>query len=263
MNVISGVRQVLTGPVDAYHKAVAQLHERTAPVKPRCDYVIDKDWRAQLGVSDDDRDRTERLCRTIEATLTEKGIRPGPESYLMFNDGDPAFLQAIWCLVRGMKATKIVETGVAHGGTSRIILEALAGKGHLWSIDLPPTAAPHLHQEIGAAVGTWPAGLWTLVFGPTRRRLPPLLASIGPIDIFIHDSQHSEYNMLFEMNRAWAALRPGGALIVDDVDLNWAFHDFSLSVRAARTLVAEAEPIRPDTRRFNNKGLFGVMIKPE
>jgi Methyltransferase domain len=88
------------------------------------------------------------------------------------------------------------------------------------------------------------------------------LASIAPIDIFIHDGQHSEYNMLFEMTRAWEALRPGGALLVDDVDLNWAFQDFSRMVNA-RKLIAEAEPIRPDTRRFNQKGLFGILIKPD
>ena len=35
---------------------------------------------------------------------------------------------------------KVVETGVAHGVTSRFILEALErnGRGFLWSIDLPP-----------------------------------------------------------------------------------------------------------------------------
>jgi predicted O-methyltransferase YrrM len=104
-------------------------------------------------VSSDDRERTDRLCRSIEATLTAKGIRAGPESYLFWNDGDPAFLQAIWRLIRRLNAAKVVETGVAHGLTSRIILEALNSRGHLWSIDLPPVRAPAVHREIGAAVG--------------------------------------------------------------------------------------------------------------
>ena len=262
MNFIAGLRQVFTGPIDASYKAIAQLHEREERKKPPCKYEIDDDWRQQLGVSDEDRELTDRLCRSIESSLVAKGIRPGPESYSMFNDGDPALVQAIWCLIRKLNATKIVETGVAHGVTSRVILEVLAGRGHLWSIDLPPTATPELHHEIGAAVGEWPTGQWSLIFGPSRRRLPKLLASVAPIDVFIHDSQHSEYNMLFEMTRAWGALRPGGALVVDDIDLNWAFHDFSRTI-SARKLVAEAEPIRPDTRRFNHKGLFGILIKPE
>ena len=68
--------------------------------------------------------------------------------------------------------------------------------------------------------------------------------------------------MLFEMTRAWAALRPGGAMVVDDIDLNTAFGEFSETV-AARKLVCEAAPIRPDTRRYNQKGLFGILLKPE
>jgi predicted O-methyltransferase YrrM len=264
MNIVSGVRQVLAGPVDASYKVIAQWHERKEwqRQKPPCRYEIDDDWRQLLGVTDDDREKTDRLYRSIEATLIAQGIRPGPESYSMFNDGDPAFVQAIWSLIRNLNATKIVETGVAHGVTTRFILEALAGRGHLWSIDLPPPAAPELHRDIGIAVGTWPTEQWSLILGPSRRRLPKLLASIAPIDIFIHDSQHSEYNMLFEMTRAWDALRPGGALVVDDVDLNWAFQDFSRMVNA-RKLIAEAEPIRADTRRFNEKGLFGILIKPD
>jgi len=110
-----------------------------------------------------------------------------------------------------------------HGVTSRIILEALKGRGRLWSIDLPPSWAPELHNEIGAAIGTWPPDQWSLIVGSSRRWLPRLLASIAPIDIFVHDSHHSGYNMLCEMTHAWRALRPGGALVVDDIDLNCAF----------------------------------------
>jgi hypothetical protein len=63
------------------------------------------------------------------------------------------------------------------------------------------------------------------------------------------------------MQLAWQALRPGGAMVVDDIDNSWAFHDFSQTVDAV-ALVAEAEPVRPDARRFNEKGLFGVLMKP-
>jgi hypothetical protein len=66
--------------------------------------------------------------------------------------------------------------------------------------------------------------------------------------------------MVFEMSLAWKVLRPGGALVVDDIDLNWAFDEFSRQVKC-ETLIAEAEPIRPDQRRFNQKGLFGVLLK--
>jgi Methyltransferase domain len=157
---------------------------------------------------------------------------------------------------------RAVETGVAHGLTSRFILEALNGRGHLWSIDLPPPASPELHKEIGVAVGDRSRQDWSLIFGSSRKRLPSLLDTIAPIDMFVHDSHHSEHNMLFEMSRAWPTIRPGGAMVVDDIDVNWAYHEFSKMVTGAM-LIGEAEPIRPDTRRFNQKGLFGVILKPD
>jgi predicted O-methyltransferase YrrM len=262
VHITSGLRQVVYDPVNAYYKAIAKWHERKERDTPNCRYAINEDWRQQLGVSDADRQQTERLCRSIQITLTAKGIRSGPESYLFWNDGDPAFTQAIWCLIRRLRASKIVETGVAHGVTTRIILEALEGYGHLWSIDLPPIWAPELHGEIAVAVGDWPSAQWSFILGPSRRRLPKLLDEIAPIDVFVHDSHHSKYNMLFEMTRAWSALRPGGAMVVDDIDLNTAFEEFSRTVVGSK-LIGEAEPIRPDIRRFNQKGLFGILFKPE
>jgi hypothetical protein len=261
MRFMSGFNQVLQDPVEAYYKAVALWRERDERDALPSVARLDRNWRERLGVSSDDRERIDRLCRSIEAALSARGIRPGPESYLFWNDGDPAFLQAIWRLVRWLNAAKVVETGVAHGVTSRIVLEALSSGGRLWSIDLRPVWAPEVHREIGAAVGDPPPGQWTLIVGSSRRRLPALLRRIAPIDLFIHDSHHTRYNMLFEMNEAWPALRPGGAMVVDDIDNNGAFAEFVRSV-PCQSLVCEAEPIRPDNRRFNEKGLFGVILKP-
>ena len=55
------------------------------------------------------------------------------------DDGDRAQAEAIWCLVAHLRPATVVETGVAHGLTSRVILEGLHrnGNGHLWSVDLP------------------------------------------------------------------------------------------------------------------------------
>ncbi len=100
MRIMSGVSQFLQNPVEAYYKAVSQWHERRDRSDAPSDRMLDRNWRQRLGVSNDDCERTNRLCRSIEATLTAKGIRPGPESYLFWNDGDPAFLQAIWRLIR-------------------------------------------------------------------------------------------------------------------------------------------------------------------
>ena len=63
------------------------------------------------------------------------------------------------------------------------------------------------------------------------------------------------------MDRAWAILRLGGAIVVDDIDANWGFKSFVETFPGHQWLICEAEPLRPDLRRFNKKGLFGIVLK--
>ncbi|HJS85852.1 MAG TPA: class I SAM-dependent methyltransferase, partial [Acetobacteraceae bacterium] len=179
-----------------------------------------------------------------------------------WNDGDAGLVRAVWCLTRNLRPAKVVETGVAHGLTSRFILEALAinKAGHLWSIDLPPLDR-RLQSEVGIAVGDRFADRWTYIKGSSRRRLPGLLSELRQIDLFVHDSLHSERNVRFELDRAWAVLRPGGAAVIDDIDANWGFHSFNAAFPGHRHFACEAEPLRPDFRRPNQKGLFGIILK--
>lgn len=195
--------------------------------------------------------------------LEEKGIAAGPESFQCWNDGDAGLVRAIWCLTRHLKPKKVVETGVAHGVTSRCILEALernGGGGHLWSIDLPPIERVW-RKQVGAAVGDRYADRWSYIKGSSRRRLPGLLSRLGEIDLFIHDSLHTERNVRFELDRAWPAIRPNGAIVVDDVDANWGFQSFTQAFSGQQSMICEAEPLRPDLRRFNKRGLFGIILK--
>jgi hypothetical protein len=67
---------------------------------------------------------------------------------------------------------------------------------------------------------------WVLVQGASRRRLPGLLRERGSIDLFVHDSQHSTRNVHWELTTSWRALRPGGFVVVDDVEHNWGFDQF-------------------------------------
>ena len=63
------------------------------------------------------------------------------------------------------------------------------------------------------------------------------------------------------MDRASANLRPGGAIVVDDIDVNRGFDSFVQSFSGFHSFVCEAEPLRPDLRRFNKKGLFGIVLR--
>jgi hypothetical protein len=246
---------------------LSEWPERRRPIRP---YSVDPDWDAQLhdhlGLSMPCKVALEAapVWSDVLARMASRGINAGPMSYLGWNDGDFGLARAAWCLVRHLGATRVVETGVAHGVTSCFVLEALArnGGGHLWSIDLPPMRHRDLHDQIGVAVLEDQRESWTYIKGSSRRRLPGLLKRTAPIDLFIHDSKHSTENVLFELKLAWSALRPGGAVLVDDVDTNNGFHRFCETVGHDRAWVCEAEPARPDERRANRKGYFGVILKP-
>ena len=254
------MERIIRNPVESYFRAIARWKDRNETGR-QSDYPITHGWRNLIGVTDDDREQTQRIWPLVFERLQRRGIRPGPGSFLGWNDADPALIEAIWCVVRRLNARKVVETGVANGVTSRFILEALAEnrKAQLWSIDLPPLDE-RAEWQVGAAITE--RSQWSFIRGSSRRRLPRLLDEIAPIDLFIHDSDHRYYSIMFEMRLAWDALRPGGVLVVDDIDVNSAFHDFTQSVVTAQSVIAEAEPIRPDLRRFNQKGLFGLLIKP-
>jgi hypothetical protein len=261
LDLAADPREVWTRIQDVY---VAEREQR----RPHCHYESDNNWERRfhqhLGVPWPCQLTSEfqGLWPEIIRELKAKGIRPGPESFGSWNDGDAGLVRAIWCLIRHLKPGKVVETGVAHGVTSRFILEALERNedGHLWSIDLPPIERVW-QQQVGMAVGDRYAGRWSHIKGSSRRRLPVLLARLGQIDLFIHDSLHSERNVRFELDRAWAALRPGGALVVDDVDANWGFQSFTQTFSGHHSIICEAEPLHPDLRRFNKKGLFGIILK--
>jgi hypothetical protein len=235
---------------------------------PQCPYEADLGWEQQLhevlGMRwpcDEAREFWE-LWQQVIGELEAKGIRAGPESFQWWNDGDAGLVRTIWCLTRHLRPKNVVETGVAHGLTSRFILEALRrnGNGHLWSIDLPPLERSW-REQIAAAVGEGHSERWTYIKGSSRRRLPQLLSDLGQIDLFIHDSLHSERNVRFELDRSWPALAPKGAIVVGDVDASWGFRSFTQIVRRQFSLICTAEPLRPDLRRFNKKGLFGIILK--
>jgi hypothetical protein len=258
----------LSDPVEVlttFQERYAERHQRHVPPDL---YQIDKGWERRmhelLGEPQPCAETSGfwALWPEVIGELKAKGIKAGPQSYKGWNDGDAGFVRAIWCLVRHLRPRKVVETGVAHGVSSRFVLEALErnGGGRLWSIDHPPLEH-QWHEQIGLAVGGRFRDRGAYIAGSSKRCLPRLLSELGQIDLFIHDSLHSEQNVSFEMETAWAALRPGGAIIVDDIDANWAFADFTRTVSGHQSLVCEAEPLHPDLRRFNEKGLFGIILK--
>lgn len=268
MTTISRLAQaVASDPGEAWARIQDQFAERRERRRPRRHYEVEDDWEGRLheilGIAWPSETVSEfwTVWARVMAPFDSQGIRVGRGAFGGWGDGEPGLLRAIWHFVRHLRPARVVETGVARGFTTRIILEAMErnGAGHLWSIDLPPALKPELCEQVGAAVPGCLHHRWSYVRGSSAQRLPGLLSRLGQIDLFIHDSRHSERNVLFELDRAWAALRPGGALVVDDIDLNDGFSIFTRS--GHRSLICHAEPLHPDPPRFDGKGLFGMIRK--
>jgi hypothetical protein len=135
--------------------------------------------------------------------------------------------RAAYAATRHLQPEEVVETGVARGITSRVILEGLRrnGTGRLHSIDLPPLAEGW-HTEAGSAVPLEMRHDWDYRRGASRRVLPLMFQELGDIALFVHDSLHSYANMAWELGLAWRHLLPGGLILCDDVEDNCAFEDF-------------------------------------
>ncbi len=253
-------RAVVADPYAGCDRILERLAERRERRRPPFPYAITRDWHddlhAALGLPlpcacDDEIDG---LWRATVDDLAARGLEPGRGTFAGWDDGGRSLVGAAYCLVRHLRPERVVETGVAHGVTTRFILAALAanGSGRLWSIDLPPLIERHLQTDVGVAVPELLRGRWTLIRGSSRQRLRPLLRSLGTIDLFVHDSMHTTRNVQFELSRTWPALTPGGVVIADDIDFNRAFGTFALGARAARSIVA---------RHDDSDRLFGILLK--
>lgn len=152
-----------------------------------------------------------------------------------------------YALVRLMRPEIMVETGVHEGWSAWFTLLAMEhnGNGVLHSIDLPnqdgeltpggprQTELIPPDKEPGWVVPAHLRGRWQLHLGDARELLPRLLPTLGPIDVFVHDSLHTYDHMMFEYRTAWPYLRKGGILMSDDIDANSAFSDFAGQVRCS------------------------------
>jgi hypothetical protein len=197
-------------------------YEVTEAYEERLHELIGIDWPCY------ERDSFEKVWNAALDDLAARNLQVGRGAFGGWDDADVRLGQAAWCLVRHLRAERIVETGVARGLTARVVLEALErnGRGRLWSIDLPPLLERSLAQETGAAVPERLQERWTLLRGSSRKLLPGLLADLSQIDVFVHDSMHTARNLRFELGQVWPALAPGGAVLIDDVEKSVATGQF-------------------------------------
>jgi hypothetical protein len=193
-------------------------YEATEPGEERVHELIGAEWPCEERHAFDD------VWNAALDELAGRGLQVGRGAFGGWDDGDTRLGRVAWCLARHLRPDRVVETGVARGLSTRVLLEALArnGNGHLWSIDLPPLLDDRLAEQTAAAVPERLYDRWTLLRGSSRRVLPGLVAELGQIDLFVHDSMHTARNLGFELEQVWPALAPRGAALIDDVETNTA-----------------------------------------
>lgn len=194
------------------------------------------------------------LMASINSGLADHGLASGRHTYGWYSDADISLCSAVWCAATHGRPEVVVETGVAHGVTSRVILEVLRhnGRGHLSSIDLPHPLDDRLHDQTGVAVTDECRERWSYLAGSSRDRLPSLIAEVGHVDLFVHDSLHTAKNVLFEMELAASAMRPGGIMLVDDIKSHNGFATFAGRHPDYRTIVCESA---------DKVGVFGIAVR--
>jgi predicted O-methyltransferase YrrM len=136
--------------------------------------------------------------------------------------------------IRAFRPETVVETGVANGVSSAYILLALHKneRGTLHSVGLNDPQYLPVGRPLGWVVPESLKSRWNLLIGDSRSLLPSLLAELGTMDVFIHDSLHTYDHMLWEYRTAFPYLRPGGLLFSDDAAWNAAFPEFCHEVAA-------------------------------
>ena len=238
--------------------------------KKTWDYVVRAGSRRWIGRYFESTSEYRRMLGEIEGTgllasMEERLARRFSSISGRTSSGNPYIAGAmsrrqvcnIYALVRQRRPRVLVETGVCNGLSTSVLLAALRenGTGHLYSIDYPEFADdrtvddPFWQGKGGAVVppdeeSGWlvPDELrdrWTLILGKSSEKLPPLMRDLEQVDLFLHDSEHSFENQLFEFRLAWEHLSDLGLLLASDIAWSKAFDTFWNEVRndAARHFI--------------------------
>jgi len=167
-------------------------------------------------------------CDQLFPSVWEGAVARIPDAN--YHDASRSLGAAVWVTTRHVAPRQAIETGVAHGVTTALILDAMArnGLGHLWSIDLPPLSSDW-RGVTGIAVPKESRSRWTYRRGAVERHLAPVLDDLPTIELYVHDALHTRRSMMWEFERAWSRLEPGGVLIADDIQMNSAFECFDFT----------------------------------
>lgn len=165
--------------------------------------------------------------------------------------GGGSDINLLYHLSESIKATHVIETGVAHGWSTLAILLSISQRQNykLISTDMPYAKMGN-EDFVGCVIPENLKEYWHLIRLPDKKGLPVALKAFDYIDLCHYDSDKSYKGRTWAYPLLWLKLRPGGIFISDDIGDNIAFREFSEKVK-----------IDPIVVRFKNQ-FIGVLIKP-
>ena len=137
----------------------------------------------------------------------------------------------MYLIVRSLKPKIVIETGVALGKSSSLILLALNHNkyGKLISVDLPNKYGKKMQdgsktyigkKNIGWLIPDYLKNRWSLFLGDSKILLPKILSNSKNIpNIFIHDSLHTEEHTNFELALALKSMS-SGLIMCDNIEMD-------------------------------------------
>ena len=142
--------------------------------------------------------------------------------------GGGGFVELVYFLTRHLRPTITVETGVAAGFTTQVILEALSRNrsGFLYSSDFPYFRLQDPEKYIGVLVDDSLKERWELHTRGDRENLKNITKDIDHIDVFHYDSDKSYRGRKLAVDLVKSYMGAGSVLIMDDIDDNLYFRDY-------------------------------------
>ena len=143
--------------------------------------------------------------------------------------GGAADLELIYNICKHIEPKVIIETGVAYGWSSSVILNYIkknSSEAKLISFDMPYPLCKNT-SYVGSIVCEKFKTNWTLIKKIDLLAIKKILLKVKSIDFFHYDSDKSYEGMFRMFKIIYPYLKPNGFLIIDDINDNMAFHDFT------------------------------------
>lgn len=167
-------------------------------------------------------EETQSICADIDKKAHEK-LRQ-----IDLDLGGGGHYPLLYFLTRYLKASCVVETGVAAGWSSYAILTALeknAAGGKLYSSDFPYFRYKNPEKLVGYVVDEALKKNWDLYIDGDRNNLPLIVNKVSSISLFHYDSDKSYNGRVYALETVKRKLSEKAVIMFDDIQDNTHFKE--------------------------------------